>query len=304
MEGTDKHSTDPRRLPLSPAVIAAVAGFLTMMVIRDVASLSTQMAVLGGIVSAAIGLLVAAHNGIRRQHDVQTRMLATLHTPVDLASEPDLFDLYVELSGALVALSRQPNVVLRRLTLHKLYSVAEEVGAMAAGKVAFSGTETWRAVYEQVLRIPGVTHYRSVACIRTEDYWRDIAGERSMRLNFDLLEQGVRIERLLILSDSLWPSAATFPSDVVRRWMSLQFSHGVELLLVRESNLLSEPELIVDFGIYGVHATGTLQIDTQGRTQRFLLDFDTNSIRMAEERWQKLLVYATSYQELLNPTGE
>ena len=122
------------------------------------------------------------------------------------------------------------------MALLKLFTVAEEFRALAGGRVIYRATETWRKVYEQVLRTPGIGYYRSVAHIRTEDYWRDIPGERSMQLNFELLEQGVSIERLLILCDFLWPPAASLPASDIRKWIDRQHGKGVELWLVRESS--------------------------------------------------------------------
>jgi len=36
--------------------------------------------------------------------------------------------------------------------------------------------------------------YFSVAWLRNEDYWRDSPGCRSMQLNYDLIQLGLRIE--------------------------------------------------------------------------------------------------------------
>jgi hypothetical protein len=59
----------------------------------------------------------------------------------------------------------------------------------------------------------------------------------------------------------------------------------VQLLhLVRESELRCEPDLLIDFGIYGNQATGIQELDLDGRTQRFILDFDARSVELAHDR--------------------
>lgn len=48
-------------------------------------------------------------------------------------------------------------------------------------------------------------------------------------------------------------------------------------------------------GIYGSRAVGTQELDAQGRTVRFSLTFDFGQVQRAEERWQRLSVYAESF---------
>jgi hypothetical protein len=69
--------------------------------------------------------------------------------------------------------------------------------------------------------------------------------------------------------------------------------------LVRETELGGEADLLCDFGIYGERATGIQELDEQSRTLRFLLLFDKPSIKLAQDRWARLALYATPYAELL-----
>ena len=120
-----------------------------------------------------------------------------------------------------------------------------------------------------------------------------------MQTNFDLLQEGGRIERILILNDFFWPVAALLPTSDICRWIDEQFDRGIWIGLIRESDIDAEADLLCDFGIYGSRATGTLELDTECRTTRFTFDFSPDGIRLAEDRWKRLLLYMISYAELL-----
>jgi hypothetical protein len=212
----------------------------------------------------------------------------------------ELFIILQKLATAIVGLANQPDDTLHEAALLRLTSILDEVQSFARGKVVFSATEAWRTVYEQILRSPDVRRYRSVAWLKTEDYWQDAPGRSSMQLNYDLLDAGVRIERVLILSDFFWPAAALLPSADIRHWIDEQYQRGISIGLVRESDIDTEPELLCDFGIYGDRATGLWELDNQCRTVRFTLDFSEQSIRLATERWRGLLLYAIFYADLLD----
>jgi hypothetical protein len=124
-----------------------------------------------------------------------------------------------------------------------------------------------------------------------------------MRLNFDLVRRGLRIERIVILRDHLWPTGDRMPSPEIRPWIQEQHDHGIWLLLVRESEIAGEPDLLADFGIYGERATGVQELDDQSRTLRFILHFDPQNVRLARDRWTRLLLYTTSFSDLLDQTS-
>ena len=69
--------------------------------------------------------------------------------------------------------------------------------------------------------------------------------------------------------------------------------------LVRLSDIEQEPELIADFGIYGDDAVGTQVVDFEGKTQRFQIQFGENRVRVAEERWDRILLYSILLDDLL-----
>ena len=122
-----------------------------------------------------------------------------------------------------------------------------------------------------------------------------------MRLNYELHDGGrLNIERIAILADEVWPEDEPLPKSPISEWIHEQHSHGIWTKLVRESALKSEPDLLVDMGIYGSRAVGTQELDDRCRTVRFTLTFDFEAVAAAEERWRRLSVYATSYRDLLD----
>lgn len=294
-------SSSPRRTVLLSFRFlgTALIGSLVMALVATFAPPSAQLAVVGAFVSILGGLFLSyleqeEHRDVRRAEAIER-----LAIPLTLASEDDLYPHYLSFCRALTALTGQSDPLLREIAALKLASVNAQIGSLAAGNVVFSGTETWRAVYEQLLTGGSIREYRSVAWVRSTDYWRDPPGRQSMRVNFDAAHRGVLVERLAILPDALWPDDALLPANPVRAWLQEQHDHGLHLVLVRESALAAEPDLLADFGIYGSRALGTQELDERSRTIRFTLSFDAQAIRLAEDRWRRLSVFGVPYQSLL-----
>jgi hypothetical protein len=223
-----------------------------------------------------------------------------------LEAWPELVIAQNVIADSLRRLTGQNDPILLDAAVVRLAGIQEEVRDLAAGRIVFLGTEAWRTVYDQLLRCPDVDCYRSVAWMRNEDYWQDAPGQRSMRTNYELLQDGLSIERILILGDYFWPLAASLPARVVCRWIEEQYQRGISISLVRESEITDETDLLCDIGIYGTRATGTLDLDPQCRTSRFTFDFSPEGIRLAEERWKRLSLYASPYGDssLKNMGGE
>lgn len=213
---------------------------------------------------------------------------------------PELATAHRILAEYLERLAGQTDPILLEVASVRLAAIQEEIRNLAEGLVFFSATEGWRTVYDQLLRSPSVTCYRSVAWMRSEDYWQDPPGQRSMQINYERLQEGVSIERILILNDYFWPALATMPAPDIRRWIDEQYQRGISIQLVRESEIAAEADLLCDMGIYGTRATGTLDLDPQCRSVRFLFDFSPDGVRLAEERWNRLSLYAKSYKALLD----
>ena len=224
-----------------------------------------------------------------------------LDLPFQLSRDTDLFPHYERLSQSLLDISRNPDPIFRSLARQSLNAVNEEVAQIAGKTIVFHGTETWRIVYDQLLRSPGIQTYRSVAWAKNRHYWMDEPGRKSLQTNYELHSSGqLHIERIVILADELWPANQPLPVDLMQQWIHEQHHHGLFVRVVRESELAQEPDLIADIGLYGTRAIGIQELDAECRTVRFTLTFDFGQLAAAESRWQRLNVYATPYVSLLN----
>jgi hypothetical protein len=274
-------------------------GSLAAALVSVFAPLPAQIAVLGALVSILGGLFVSYLAQEEERDRRRTEAIDRLAVPLTLAPEDDLYPHYLAYCRALTALANQTDPVLREIAALKLASVNAQIGAIAAGTAVFAGTETWRAVYEQLLAGATLREYRSVAWVRSADYWQDSPGRQSMRANFEAAHRGVLIERIAVLPDDLWPDDRAPPAEAVRPWLKEQHDHGLHLVLVRESAVAGEPDLLADFGIYGDRAVGTLETDERSRPVRFTLTFDPQAVRLAEDRWRRLSIFGVPFQNLL-----
>jgi hypothetical protein len=279
----------------------ALIGSLVMALVAVFAPLPAQLGVLGAFVSILGGLFLSYLDQEEERDRRRTEMIQRLAVPLALAPEDDLYPLFLSYCRALTALAEQSDPLLREIAALKLASVNAQIGSLAAGTVVFAGTETWRAVYEQLLAGGTVREYRSVAWVRSASYWQDPPGRQSMRANFDAVHNRVLVERVAILPDLLWPDERALPAGAIGQWLGEQHDHGLHLVLVRESLLHAEPDLLADFGVYGDRAVGTQELDEQSRTVRFTLSFDPQDVRLANDRWRRLSIFGISYQSLLEP---
>src|SRR5262249_28825444 len=182
-----------------------------MCLVCALAPVPAQIGALGASLSILSGLLVSYVEQEEKLERGQAGLVERLKIPLALASEHELFEKYDAFSAALSDLAKQSDQALRQYALLKLTSITEEVRSLASGRVVFSSTETWRTVYEDLLRSPALKTYRSVAWIKTRGYWQDQPGRQSMRVNFQAAERGVAIERMIILSSFLWRHGEILP---------------------------------------------------------------------------------------------
>ena len=227
--------------------------------------------------------------------------LSLLELPFALARDVDAFARYKSMSQSLARISRALDPIYRELALESLDDTNRRIHTLADGLLIFEGAETWRLVYERLLRSPGLYQYRSVAWIQSAAYWQDEPGRKSMAVNFELQDSGlVTIERIAIVADELWPPGDVWPVETLRQWIQEQHTRGIKISFVRASVIIAEPELLADIGIYGSRAVGTQELDEQARTIRFRLLFDFNSVAAAEDRWNRLSVYSESFASYLD----
>jgi hypothetical protein len=249
------------------------------------------------LVSAVVGLLFHLLIVVRSRPQ-QPELLQLL---LDLASDDELASIHSSLAQALKDVARQKDPIFRELAMSRLETIVADCQVLGNGTVEFTSTESWRVVYEALLRSPGLHLYRSVAYIETAHYWQDGPGRQSTQLNLELHDAGViSIERTAVIADHLWPDDELFPCDPLHSWLDQQHRYGIWLRLVRESALENDTDLLCDYGIYGSRAVGLQTADPAGRTIRFVLDFNFEKVQEAERNWNRLAVYATSYRDLLD----
>jgi len=281
---------------LRPLQVAGGLSGVTLF-LAVVLPLPVMVAYLGVLASALLGLTIATLQATRSTEN-QPRQLQTLMT---LSRDPEISLAHDAIATGLEQIAQQRDPIYRRLALQRIQAMSEQCALLARGTIEFPSTESWRVVYEELLRCPGLHLYRSVAYVESAHYWQDGPGQQSTRLNLELQDAGVvSIERTAIIADHLWPESSLFPTEPLHEWLEEQHRHGIWIRLVRESELGTETDLLTDFGIYGSRAVGMQLADPAGRTIRFVLSFDFEKVRQAEAQWSRLAVYATSYKDLLD----
>ena len=274
------------------SVIVGVASVVT--------PLAAQIAILGVLVSTLAGLLVAWLDE-QAQRDANRAELSAMGRVVDaLENEPDLAREFRRIGNGFLALTEQTESVLRSAAATKLLSVASELEQIARGTISFRETESWRTAYRDLLQSDKLRTYRSVAWVKCANYWQDTPGRQSMRDNYDAINRGIIVERVVILPRELWPADQLLPSDSVLAWIIDQHNHGVWVMLCLEADVESEPDLPRDFGIYGDLAVGTQILDDQCRTLEFQLEFKREAVQLANDRWRRLQLHATPLRTLLD----
>lgn len=288
--------TQSHRSRLKPLLFCAALAGLTLSAWAIVAT-KVFVLYLGLLACVLVGLVLHVLIVVRSRPQ-QPELLQLL---LDLASDDELSSIHSSLAQALKEVARQKDPIFRELALSRLGSIAADCQLLGNGTAEFTSTESWRVVYEALLRSPGLHLYRSVAYIETAHYWQDGPGQQSTQLNLELHDAGViSIERTAIIADHLWPTEELFPCEPLHSWLDQQHRYGIWLRLVREAALENDTDLLRDYGIYGSRAVGLQTADPAGRTIRFVLDFNFEKVQEAERNWNRLAVYATSYRELLD----
>ncbi len=277
-------------------LFSAALGSVLMGLVAAFGPPSAQFAMLGCLVSMVGGLFLAYLGQEEVRESQRNAIVGSLSVPLALAADPAVFRVYRSLCDGLLAVAQLPDGILREAVVQKLESVTGQVAELGEGRVTFALTEGWRTVYERLLLSSGLKSYRSVAWVRTKDYWQDAPGRQSMRTNFEAVARGVVVERIVILSDSLWSADASAPASSIRLWLEEQHGRGVRVSIVREVEVEREPDLLTDTGIYGTKAVGVQELDEASRTLKFTLDLDLQSVEEAEERWKRLRLYARAFE--------
>lgn len=277
---------------LSGACLIGLAGY--------VGGVVEQLTALGIVVSSVMGLqLGQLHQQSQRENELQ-QVIEAAGLQRKLLGEPDFFAAHLSIARTLNSLAESDNATLRNHAVASLTDLHSKISEMSEGKLVFEKTETWRTVYERLLRKPEVTKYRSIAWFRNPAYWQDPPGRKSLQLNCEMAGSGMLIHRTIITPASLWERDKNLPGSPLLEWIEQQYVHGIWIKLVREEDIQAEPDLLVDLGIYGDIAVGTQLVDENGKTSRFELDFRADERRAAEAIWERLDLFAISYADLLD----
>ena len=108
------------------------------------------------------------------------------------------------------------------------------------------------------------------------------------------------MERIIIISETLWPANDAKPVASVLKWIQAHRQNNIPMSIIRETALVNDQDLLADFGIYGSHALGKQIFDEHNRTNQFILKFDFNAVAEAERNWERLIAYSISSQQLLD----
>lgn len=282
------------QLPPLPTAIAFAAVGLALAALAPV---SVVVAYLSILLCVLITVTLQTLHALRSTES-QPRILRTL---LELSRDKEMNLLHAAFSESLVKVAEQKDPIFRSLAFQRLQSIIEQSKIMGTATIEFPSTESWRVVYEELLRSPGLHLYRSVSYIESAHYWQDGPGQQSTKLNLELQDaRVVGIERIAIIADHLWSEEALFPVEPIHSWLDEQHRHGIRVRLLRESDVGADTDLLNDFGIYGNRAVGMQLADPAGRTIRFVLSFDFAKLRQAEAQWSRLTVYSVSYAELLD----
>lgn len=221
--------------------------------------------------------------------------------PKTLVCDSQFFEHFQLFAESLNAASHIPDPVFRTAALQQLSTIGQSLKNLSDGMLTFENTESWRLIYEQILRSNLVYSYKSCAWVRDMDYWQDEPGQKSLRLNQELASrQQLSMERVFILQDTLWPAGHTEHDDSkVTELLKENVRSKIKVFVIRESSLSNDQDLLADFGIYGSHAVGYQVMDGRHRTHRFTIQFNFDAVARAEQRWQRLLAYAKPFNENL-----
>lgn len=276
-------------------------------------SLSIRWGVVLGVLATTVGLAAATTLSMqlmwlslqvlfaivliwRGQPVIHEALPMVVQNLLRLSGDRILNGIHQRIAAELINVSICPDQLFRSLAKEQLQRIIKELQTLGRHKVEYDSTEAWRVAYEQLLRSPGLYQYRSVSHVETQNYWQDGPGRRSAQLNIDLQTSGiVVIERIVIVAPHLWSEGNEMPDEPIREWIEEQAIAGIRIRLVRESKLAEEPELVNDFGIYGIRAVGMQCLDATGRTLRFVLSFDFSDVQRAEKCWEQLLLHAQDY---------
>ena len=161
-----------------------------------------------------------------------------------------------------------------------------KLSRLATGVCEFRA-EAWRRPWRQLLSQKDVTSYYSTALVKSRNYWQDKPGKRSIEFNKAVASR-LKTKRIFIIWDEVW-------DDVdIKRWIQDQQDNGIEVAVVRQTEIPTEEDLFHDFGIYGNRAVGYQFLDNDCSTMKFELHFDREMYEKTVNRFKNLELYANA----------
>lgn len=218
-----------------------------------------------------------------------------------LPETPDAAARFIgEQANQLAKQISQQDSIFQRQSRFRLERISQQLDELLRHELSFAQTESWRTVYQETLSSCQTKRYLSAALVEHEDYWQNPPGQASLEFNYELVHFGFFVHRRFVIDDFFWPPGAAFPDAEIFRNIQEQASRGIEVSLIRKSQLESESGLLCDFGIYGERAVGYQTVDEQGKTAVYILRFGQQAVQAADELWRQLDLYAISLDDLLD----
>ena len=292
-----------RNLLSSQIVLITIVGSVLMAIVCAFGTVAIQIAVLGGYISIICGLALEIFEDQNAKDQQLESLDLLIRASRRLAKDSPMSREFEKIVDGIQASSNIESELFRELAIDELARIGQQTESLGKGIITFDETEAWRVAYEKILRSPLVSRYFSVSLIRSANYWQDEPGKRSIELNYQLQdEKRLNIERIAIISDSIWPDSSDRPISSIFEWLLDQYSNGIWTELVRENSVVDEPDLLVDCGRYSDLAVGFQVLDSKSRTSKFTLSFNADDIEAAKQRWQRLNLYSISLKQILDQT--
>ncbi|WP_157469239.1 hypothetical protein [Gemmata sp. SH-PL17] len=207
--------------------------------------------------------------------------------------------MYRILHEALAGITEQPAGEQRDTLTQKLIALGVQFRRVASGTASFTGPASWYVAHDAVLTVPGLKEYLAVIWVRAPADIHNPVIQEGLRATYAAVRRGVLVERVLVVSDSLWPADRILPTDDIRPWIEDQHNHGLRVILLRERDLLNDTGRAVDTCVFDDWGVGTRNLDDRDQTLRVTLDFAPDAIRIARERLDRLSQIGIPYGELL-----
>ncbi|VTR91602.1 Membrane protein OS=Rhodopirellula europaea 6C GN=RE6C_02843 PE=4 SV=1 [Gemmata massiliana] len=251
------------------------------------ALLGAGFGIVGGLVSASI--LRWNHANLSKHQVV----------PPELATNTELVRVYHILREALFTVASGPDGIPKETLTQKIVALGVQLRAMATGTNTFAGSGSWYVAHDAVLAVPDLREYLAVVRVRDPECVRDPVIQESLRATFAAVNRGVLVERVLVISDTLWPGDRVLPTDDVRPWIEDQHNHGLRVILLRERDLPTDTSGPIDTCVFDDWGVGTRDLDDRSQTVRVALDFAPGAVRAARERLDRLSQIGIPFGELL-----